>query len=210
MSRGLKIGVVVGIFLVLLGLGVHTVLRFFNAPEDVEFGLLNTFVATFASTMLTFFICILAADYQIERDNKDKIRRLETLLEAELAEISASLTRSVPAKVRVSDGSSAEFVVSRMSPVILDDALGSGLFSGGSAKEAVSLLTGMRAYDAKVSYLTAVLSTSGDRDPETERDLMAHARELEESRQRILNGLRSLTEGPFVREQPSGRDPSGS
>lgn len=193
-SCGLRIGIVVGGFLVLLGLGLHTVLRLYNAPEDIEFGLLNTFVATFASTMITFFICILAADYQIERDNEKRTRRLETLLEAELAEISASLARSAPARLRFSDGSSAEFVVSRMSPVILGDVLSGGLFSGPRAKEAVSLLTGMRVYDAKVSYLTAALSTtSGDRDPETERNLMAHARELEESRQHILDGIRSLS-----------------
>ncbi len=90
----IRIGVVAGVFLVLLGVGLHTVLRLYNAPEDVEFGLLNIFVATFASTMLTFFICILAADFQVERDKKERSRRLASLLGAELGEILRGLTAS--------------------------------------------------------------------------------------------------------------------
>ena len=65
LSRGLRIGLVVGIFLLLIVLGLHTVLRLYNAPEDAEFDLLNIF----ASTILMFFIGILVADYQIEKDS---------------------------------------------------------------------------------------------------------------------------------------------
>lgn len=190
LSRGLRIGVVVGIFLVVLGIAVHTVLRFYNAPEDVEFGLLNTFVATFASTILTFFICVLAADYQIERDQAERSRRLEALLQTEMAELVESLSRSLPVRIRLSDGSSAEFVVTRLDPVILDSALREGLFSGERATEAAALLTRMRVYDAKVSYLVSALPANGKR--EAERDQLAQARELEDARQRIVEGLRRL------------------
>ena len=68
LSRGLRVSFVVGILLVLLAIGLHTVLRLHNAPETVEFGLLNTFVATFASIILTFFAGALVADHQIEKE----------------------------------------------------------------------------------------------------------------------------------------------
>jgi len=83
LSRGIRVSFMVGILLVVLALGVHTILRFYNAPESVEFGLLNTFVATFASIILTFFAGALVADYQIERDHARKTARLRRLLDAE-------------------------------------------------------------------------------------------------------------------------------
>ena len=43
----------VGIFLIVIAPGLHTVLRLYDALEGVEFDLLTFFAATFASTTLT-------------------------------------------------------------------------------------------------------------------------------------------------------------
>ena len=67
LSRGLRITFPVGVVFVLFALGLHTVLRYYNAPANVEYGLFNVFAATFASTILTIFIGALLYDYQTER-----------------------------------------------------------------------------------------------------------------------------------------------
>ncbi len=59
LSRGLRITFVVGIALVLFALGVHIMLKYYNAPTDIiEYSLSNAF----ASTILTFFIGALLYD----------------------------------------------------------------------------------------------------------------------------------------------------
>jgi hypothetical protein len=66
LSRGLRIFFGVGIVIVVLALGLHAVLRYYNAPPGAEYDLLNVFAATFASTILTFFIGALLFDYQVQ------------------------------------------------------------------------------------------------------------------------------------------------
>jgi hypothetical protein len=41
---------VVGILVVLFALGLHAVLKYYNAPADAEYSLTSTFAATFTST----------------------------------------------------------------------------------------------------------------------------------------------------------------
>jgi len=81
----------VGIALILCGLALHAVLKFYNAPADAEYDLLNVFAATFASTILTFFIGALLFDYQVERTEAKRKEQLGTLLAAELNGISEGL-----------------------------------------------------------------------------------------------------------------------
>jgi len=68
LSRGLRFTFVVGIVMVLFTLGLHTVLKYYNAPVDVEYSPISTFAATFVSTILTLFIRALLYDYQAERN----------------------------------------------------------------------------------------------------------------------------------------------
>ena len=44
---------------------LHTLLKLYNAPAGAEFDLLKGFAATFASTILTFFIGVLLFHYQV-------------------------------------------------------------------------------------------------------------------------------------------------
>ena len=191
LSRGLRIGLVVGIFLILIALGLHTVLRLYNAPEDVEFDLLNIFAATFASTVLTFFIGILVADYQIERDNARRIERLDALLEAELSDTLRELEHGTSITVHLSDGSTAEARISQVQALVLEEAIRSGFFEPPEAERAFRLLGRIRALDAKVSYLVPILS-SGTGDPNHDEVARRAIRELEETRQEIADGIRSL------------------
>ena len=181
----------VGIFLILIALGLHTVLRLYNAPEDVEFDLLNIFAATFASTILTFFIGILVADYQIERDSARRIERLKALLDTELSETLRALDRGPSITVRLSDGSTVEAGISGVQGLVLEEAIRSGFFEPPQAEEAFRLLGRIRALDAKLAYLVPIL-TSGGRGPDQDEVLRQALLELQESRQEIAAGIRSL------------------
>jgi hypothetical protein len=80
LSRGLRLTFVVGILTVLFALGLHAVLKYYNAPADAEYGLISTFAATFASTILTSFIGALLYDYQAERNEAKRDEQLRRLL----------------------------------------------------------------------------------------------------------------------------------
>jgi len=127
---------VVGIFLILIAPGLHSVLRLYNAPEGVEFDLLTFFVATFASTTLTYFIGILVADHQIEATRR--IERLAAPRDTELSETLRELEHDTSITVRLSGGSTAGARVSQVQSLLLE--------------EAIRLLWRMRAFDAKLSY----------------------------------------------------------
>jgi hypothetical protein len=114
LSRGLRIAFVVGIALVLFAIGLHAVLKYYNAPVDVEYSLINTFADTFASTILTFFLGALLYDYQAEKNEAKRDEQLRRLLAAELNEIVEGLNPANAMKVRLSDGSTAEAVITHL------------------------------------------------------------------------------------------------
>ena len=62
-------------------------------PAGAEYDLLNVCVATFASTILTFFIGALLSDYQLARTEARRGEQLEALRVAELDVISEGLGR---------------------------------------------------------------------------------------------------------------------
>jgi hypothetical protein len=80
-----------------LALRLHFVPRCSNAPVDAtvpagaEYDLLNVCVATFASTILTFFIGALLSDYQLARTEARRGEQLEALLVADLDVVSEGL-----------------------------------------------------------------------------------------------------------------------
>ena len=91
LSRGVRVFFGVGIVMVLFALGLHAVYRFYNAPADAEYDLLNVFAATFASTILAFFIGALLFAYQVERAEAKRNKQLRTLLATELNVIAEGL-----------------------------------------------------------------------------------------------------------------------
>jgi len=70
-------------------------------PAGAEYDLLNMFVATFASTILTYFIgALCSSTYQLARTEARRGEQLEALRVAELDVISEGLERPHAAGLR--------------------------------------------------------------------------------------------------------------
>ena len=74
-----------GGILLILGFVMYVVLRECNAPASIESGLIDLFVVTFASLVLTFFTGAILYDYQIEKDRTEKAQLISQLLRTELS-----------------------------------------------------------------------------------------------------------------------------
>lgn len=163
LSKGLKLAFGVGIVVILLAVGLHEVLSYYNAPADAEFELLTVFAATFASS-----IGALLFDYQVERTEEKRNQQLRMLLIAELNELSEGLDRANAMKVRLLDGSTAEVVISHVQPTVIEEAVKDGFFD--PPEKALRLARNMHAYNARVSYLLSILSSKtphDEPDPDT-------------------------------------------
>ena len=193
LSRGLRMSFVVGIVLVLFALGLHAVLKYYNAPTDVEYGLINTFAATFASTILAFFIGALLYDYQAERNDAKRDEQLRRLLAAELNEVLEGLSSVNAMKVSLSDGPVAEAVITHLQPTVVEEAIRGGFFDPPRMEGALRLARNMRAYNAKVSYLLSTLSAGTATHPGSDRFVLHAIEEMEETRQAILADTRLLS-----------------
>jgi hypothetical protein len=193
LSRGLRITFMVGIALIVVGLGLHVLLKFYNAPAAVEFDLLNVFAATFASTILTFFIGALLFDYQVERTEAKRKEQLRILLVTELTGIAEGLDLANAIKVRLSDGS-AEVVVTHIQPTVIEEAIKGGFFSLSQAEGALRLAKNMRTYNAKVSYFLSLLSSGTIREPDSKQFVMRAIEEIEGTRQAIVADARKLAD----------------
>ncbi len=191
--KGLRITFVVGIVLVLFALGLHVVLKYYNAPADVEYSLINIFAATFASTILTFFIGALLYDYQAERTETKRDELLGRLLVAELNEIVEGLNPASAMKMRLSDNSSAEAVITHLQPTVIEEAVRGGFFDPPRTEEALRLARNMRAYNAKVSYLLSTLPPGTTAHPGSDKFVLHAIEEIEGTRQAILTDARRLS-----------------
>ncbi len=120
--------------------------------------------------------------------------------------MNSALRVAAPANLKLSDGTTVEFAVSRSNPVVLDDAVRDGIFTEPRASEAVRLLARMRSYDAKVAYLTSFLSRGDTADGKREEELLIFAGELERLRQEIVAGLEMLSKED-AKAAPSSSEP---
>ncbi len=192
LSKGLKVSFGVGIVLVLIALGLHEVLRYYNASAAVEFGLLNLFVATFASMILTFFIGALLFDYQLETTKARRDEQLRALVLAELTGISEGLDLANATKIRPSDDPAAEVVITHLHPMVVEEAVQSGFFDPSQAERALRLARNIRTYNARVSYLLSILFSGKTGEPDFEQ-LVLHAIErIEETRRAAVEDARLL------------------
>lgn len=190
LSRGLKISFGIGILLIVLTVVLYEVLRYYNAPADAEFELVTVFAATFASSILTFFVGALLFDYQVERTESKRNRQLRTLLDAELYEISEALDRANAMPVRLSNDSTAEVVITHVQPTVIEGAVRDGFFD--PPEKALRLARNMYSYNARVSYLLSILS-SGKTDDEPGQLLPHVIQEIEDTRQTIVADARLLS-----------------
>jgi len=186
LSRQLKITFVVGILPMVCAIVLHFVLRLYRAPTDEEIDILSQFFATFASTILTFFIGALLFDYQVEKTDAKRCQQLKLLLVTELSETLEVLDSANAVEVPLPDGTSTEVVPAHVQPVILEQAIRDGFFDPPHAEAAARLTSKMRGYGAKTANLFSILSI---------KHPTLHAiREIEETRRAIVEDARSLRE----------------
>jgi len=194
LSRGLKLIFMVGILLVVSAIVLHYVFRLYKAPTDAEFDVLGTFFATFASTILTFFIGALLFDYQVEKTEAGRFKQLKLLLGVELSTTLETLDPSNAIEVQLPDNSSVEVVITHVQPVILEQAIRDGYFDPPHAEAAIRLAEKMRVYGAKTSHLFSILSTQTAPDPDFERLALHAIRDVEKTRQDIFKDTQLLIE----------------
>lgn len=193
LSRGLRLTFVVGILMVLFALGLHAVLKYYNAPADAEYSLISTFAATFASTILTFFIGALLYDYQAERNEAKRNEQLKRLLAAELSEIIEGLNPANAMKVRLSDGSTVEAVITHLQPTVTEEAIRDGFLDPPRAEIALRLARTTRAYNARVSYLLSTLSLGTIAGPGRDEFALHAIEDMEGTRRQIVADARLLS-----------------
>ncbi len=194
LSRGFRICLGVGSVLVLFALGLHVLYRFYNAPADAEYDLLNVFAGTFASTILAFFIGALLFDYQVERAEAKRNEQLRTLLVAELNEIAEDLDLANATGLHMFGGPEVKAVITHVQPTVVEEAVKGGFFGPLQAQKALRLARNMRAYNAMISYLLSLLSSGATRDPDSEQLVLHATGELEEARRAIVADARLLAE----------------
>lgn len=194
LSRGLRIFFGVGIVIVVLALGLHAVLRHYNAPPGAEYDLLNVFAATFASTILTFFIGALLFDYQVEKTEAKKHEQYRMLLVTELTAILEGLDHANAMRVRLSDGSAAKVVVTHLQPMVVEEAVRDGFFDPDQLERALRLARNMHAYNAKVSYLLSVLSSEMKEEQDSGQFVLQAIDEIEVTRYAIVTDARKLAD----------------
>lgn len=192
LSKGIRFTFLAGIVLVLLGLGLHYLLREYNAPEGVEFSVLNLFVATFASLVLTFFTGALLYDYQTEKTKEKNESQLKGLLATELAEIQAFLSVENAVKFRLAGEDATEVVVSYLEPLFIEDAVRSGFFDPEEAAKAIRLSRNMRTYNTLIYHLLHVHLPEGGESPA--QPPLPALRRAEEVRHAIIEDSRSLSQ----------------
>ncbi len=194
LSRGVRFYLGVGIVLVVFAVAIHSVYRFYNAPADAEYDLFNVFAATFASTILAFFIGALLFDYQVERTEAKRNEQLKVLLTAELNEIAEGLELANATEFRLPGGPEVKAVITHLQPTVVEEAVKGGFFEPPWLEKALRLAGNMRAYNGMISYLLSLLSSGATRDPGLEQLVLHATGEVEQARQAIVADARLLAE----------------
>ena len=193
LTRGLRFSLAAGAMLLVLALVLYILLREYNAPQSVLFGLLDLFLVTFASLVLTLFTGALLYDYQLERGQAEKARLVARLLRTELAGLLDLLDEAHAVNVRISGTGETETVVpSRLETLILTAATREGFFDSEGTAISMRLLRYVAERNALVHdlLLPALLSEA----PEVPRPLV---RRVESLRQVTVQDATALRKHVF-------------
>ena len=191
LTRGLRFSLAAGAVLLILALALYILLREYNAPQSVLFGLLDLFVVTFASLVLTFFTGALLYDYQVERSQAENARLVTRLLKTELAGLLDLLDEANAVKVRLTGTGETETVVpSRLETLILTNATREGFFDSEGAATSIRLLGNVAARRVLVHDLLLPRLLSDD--PEVPRALVRRIEDLRHAIVRDVIALQSL------------------
>ncbi|QIN79006.1 hypothetical protein GBA65_11270 [Rubrobacter marinus] len=188
LTRGIRFALASCAVLLVLALALYILLREYNAPQSVLFGLLDLFVVTFASLVLTFFTGALLYDYQLERAQEENARLVARLLRTELSGLLRLLDEANAVEVRLSGtGETLAVVPSRLETLILTDATRGGFFDPEGAAVAMRLLGNVAARRVLVHDLLLPRLLSDE--PEVPRALV---RRIEDLRWAIVRDLTAL------------------
>jgi hypothetical protein len=121
-----------------------------------------------------------------------KHEQFRMLLVTELAEISEGLDRVNAMRVRLSDGSAAEVVITHLQPMVVEEAIRDGFFGPGRVERALRLARNMHTYNAKISYLLSVLSWQIKEEQDSGQFVLHAIQEIEPTRQAIVTDSRKL------------------
>ncbi len=188
-SRGLKIVLITGAAMTVLALAVHFLLVYDQAPTYAQWDLLNTFVATFATVVFTFFLGALFYDYQAEVAERRRRRQLIYLLVAELKEIARLLDESNATLIDLPDGPPAKAVLIKFQLAAIVETVRSGAFDPALTEAVTNLAARLAAYDASVSLLLSVVSGNAGTDASMAPRAVD---ELEERRQAVVDRAQAL------------------
>jgi hypothetical protein len=144
-------------------------------------------------TILTFFISALLYDYQAERNEAKRDEQLKRLLAAELNEIVEGLNPANATKVRLSDGSATEAIITHLQPTVIKEAVRGGFLDPLRAEGALRLARSTRAYNAKVSYLLSTSALGTTAGSGTEEFILHAIEEMEGTRRQIVVDARLLS-----------------
>lgn len=185
-TKGVRAVLIAAVTLLVLAVVLHFVLIFGRVPIYAQWGLLNSFVSTFASVVLTFFVGALLFDYQVETTEARRKEQLGSLLAAELSESIEALKRTSPVEVNLSDGSTVKVVVTHLQPLLLEEISQNGLFGSLHTEKAFSLARKMRVYNARIVTLLSILPTGSAADPAFEKMVLQTVWSVEEIRQALV------------------------
>lgn len=189
--RGLRFSVAAGGILMVLGFAMYVVLREYNAPASIEFGLIDLFVVTFASLVLTFFTGAILYDYQIERDRTEKAQIVSRLLRTELSYMLGLLDDKNAAELRLAGTETTSGVVlALLEPVVLPGATRDGFFDHDSATQALRLLGNVATYNTLVRDL--LLPASLENPPEVSPALVLKTGDLRRDIVRDATALKEV------------------
>lgn len=185
-TKGVRAVLIAAVTLLVLAVALHFVLILGRAPTYAQWDLLNSFVSTFATVVLTFFVGALLFDYQVETTEARRKEQLGSLLAAELTESIEALERTSPVEINLSDGSIAKVVVTHLQPLLLEEISRNGFFGPLHAEKAFSLARKMRVYNARTATLLSLLPTGSAADPAFEKMVLQTVWSVEEIRQALV------------------------
>jgi len=183
-TKGVRAVLIAAVTLLVLAVVLHFVLIFSKAPTYAQWGLLNSFVSTFASVILTFFVGALLFDYQVETTEARRKEQLGSLLTAELSESIEALKRTSPAEINLSDGSTVKVVVTYLQP-LLEEISRNVLLGPPHAERAFSLAR-KSAYTTPGLHPLILLPTGSAADPAFEKMVLQTGWSVEEIHQDLV------------------------
>lgn len=170
------------------------------APSEV-WSWWHTFIATIVSVIFAVAIGIALFNYQTKIIDETRTQQLRTLLAIEISDTIKKLDS--PNRLEIRLRSYTETVLlTYIQPLILEDAVRSGLFNSLHTEKMLQLALEMRIYNTEVSYFLSVLTIESS-NPDFEHQAIHAIKNIEETRKLIIEDLLLLLKQMNLSLEPS-------